>query len=109
MEKKEDITNKSERINIQTSILNISASMLGVAFIVISFLHATEKKENTFLDEIIFISAIAFMINCILAFLALRHSKFQTKLFVNITSVLYIIGMFMLFGIALMMVLGLIK
>ena len=108
MEKIEDITNKTKRINIQKSILAISASMLGFCFVIISYLHVTKLKNDTILDDVIMFSLVAFMFNCIMSFQALRDTYFQTQFYVNLTSSIYLIGMLILFGIAVLMAFGIV-
>ncbi len=44
MGKIEDITNKAERINIQKSVLAISASMLGFCSVIIPYLNSTKLE-----------------------------------------------------------------
>ncbi len=106
MENKEDITNIAERISIQKSVLSISASMLGFCFVIISYLQVTKLKSTTYIDDVIMFALVAFLLNCLIAFLALRNRRFQTKFYVNLTSSIYMIGMLILFGIALLMAFG---
>jgi len=108
MEKIEDITNKAERINIQKSVLAISANMLGFCFVIISYLHTTKLKNETIIDDVIIFSLIAFMFNCIMSFLAMKNTRFQTQFYVNLTSSIYLIGMLILFGISFLMGFGMV-
>jgi hypothetical protein len=108
MENKKEIntTDKRERIGIETTLLGASSSMLGFCFVVISYLHATEKSAKTSVDELTMMSMLAFMTNCLLSFLAIRSSKFQTQTYVNLTSGIYLTGMLILFGIMVSIAFG---
>jgi hypothetical protein len=108
MENEENATSKSEKMSLLNSILSTSSSMLGFCFVIISYLHASGFSGKTIVDELVMASMVAFMFNCLLSFLSVRSIKFQTQRYINLTSGIYISGMIILFGIVVLITLGLI-
>ena len=53
-------------------ILNTSANLLGLCFIVLTTLKANNHTEGTIIDELTAVAIIMFMTSCILSFLSMR-------------------------------------
>jgi hypothetical protein len=103
MEKEENTINKNEKMNLQDSILSTSSNMLGFCFVVITYLEATKIAKVTLIDEFVSVSMIAFMLNCLMAFLYFTSFRWQTQRFVNINASIFVLGILNLFGIVVLL------
>lgn len=56
-------------------ILNTSATLLGICFIVLTSIHLNNTKETTIIDQLIAVSILMFMTSSILSFLSMRNTK----------------------------------
>jgi len=102
----DNIETKSEKIGLVNTMLAVSASMLGFCFVVISYLNGSGLHKTTIVDELTVIAMVAFMANCVLSFLALINTRFQTRKFVLFTSYIFLLGMSILFGIVILIALN---
>lgn len=77
-------------------ILNTSATLLGLCFIVLTSRKIIELKEATFIDELTACAVLLFMTSCVLSFLAMRSKNIEEKM-ENFADVIFLIGLFFLF------------
>lgn len=79
-------------------ILNASSNLLGICFIVLTSLKLLDKSDKTVIDEITIVAIIAFMLSCILSFLAIKSSSPPkvTRL-ESIADIVFLIGLCILF------------
>ena len=64
--------NDSNSTNKSPNILNTSSNLLGLCFIVLTSISLLDVHEKTFIDEVVSVAALTFMISSILSFLSLR-------------------------------------
>ncbi|MDO5510703.1 MAG: hypothetical protein Q4F57_08400 [Weeksellaceae bacterium] len=83
-------------------ILNTSAQLLGFCLIVITSLHFTNYKEQTYIDEGVTGIAIVLIASSMLSFAAIRtENARKEKFFENLADYLFIVA---LTGIAVLLV-----
>jgi hypothetical protein len=90
-------------------ILNTSATLLGICFIVLTSIHLNNSKETTIIDELIAVSIVMFMTSSILSFLSMRTTKNTNFRFEKTADLIFLIGLFSLFIITMLITLNIIK
>jgi hypothetical protein len=78
-------------------ILNTSATLLGLCFIVLTSLNINNMMEKTIIDELTALAILMFMISCILSFLSLRSKKTTSTRYERIADFIFLAGLFFLF------------
>ncbi|WP_035669878.1 hypothetical protein [Flavobacterium sp. 83] len=90
-------------------ILNTSATLLGICFIVLTSIHLNNTNENTIIDQLIAVSIVMFMTSSILSFLSMRKTKKPSARFEKTADIIFLIGLFSLFIITMLVMLNIIK
>jgi hypothetical protein len=85
-------------------ILNTSATLLGLCFIVLTSLNINDMMEKTVIDEFTALAIFIFMVSCFLSFLSIRSKKVKSVRFENIADIIFIAGLFCLFVISVLIV-----
>jgi len=84
--------------NSSSHILNASSNLLGICFIVLTSLKLLDKSDKTVIDEITIVAIIAFMLSCILSFLAIKSSSPPKVIRLeSIADIIFLIGLCILF------------
>lgn len=83
-------------------ILNTSATLLGLCFIVLTSRQIVSKKEATLIDEMTAIAVIVFMCSSVFSFLALRSRTDRAQRYERIADVIFLTGLFFLFVITML-------
>lgn len=87
-----------EKNNTSPHILNTSANLLGLCFIVLTALKIQDMREATLIDEFTLVSILCFMLSCIFSFISLKTTK--TKLSQHLESIadnIFFIGLLTMF------------
>ena len=84
-------------------ILNTSANLLGICFLVLTSLKVLKLSETTFIDECTSVATILFMSSSILSFLSIRSTAGKSIKYENIADLVFLTGLICLF-ITIMMV-----
>ncbi|MFV8325088.1 hypothetical protein [Flavobacterium sp. ZS1P14] len=90
-------------------ILNTSATLLGICFIVLTSIHLNNTKETTVIDQLIAVSIVMFMTSSILSFLSMRNTKKPNVSMEKTADMIFLIGLFSLFIITMLITLNIIK
>jgi hypothetical protein len=98
-----------KRKNKASHILNTSATLLGICFIVLTSIHLNNSEETTIIDQLIAVSIVMFMTSSILSFLSMRKTKSLNFLLEKIADIIFLIGLFSLFVITMLITLNIIK
>ena len=56
-------------------ILDPAATLLGVALLIVTAVHITDKSRETFADDLSFVSAILFIASCLVSHWAIRNDS----------------------------------
>jgi len=90
-------------------ILNTSATLLGICFIVLTSIHLNNTNETTIIDQLIAVSIVMFMSSSILSFLSMRKTKKPGARLEKAADVIFLTGLFSLFIITMLVTLNIIK
>lgn len=79
-------------------ILNTSANLLGLCFIVLTSIKVSKMEERSVIDESTAVAIVLFMSSCILSFLAMRQKAgSKNHQFERIADILFLSGLIVLF------------
>ena len=78
-------------------ILNTSANLLGLCFIVLTSLKVLKLGDSTVIDEITTGAIFFFMISSILSFLSIKSISKSSELYETIADILFLTGLVCLF------------
>ena len=90
-------------------ILNTSANLLGICFLVLTSLKVLKLNGTTFIDECTSVAAILFMSSSILSFLAIRSTTKKSARYENVADIIFLSGLSCLFVTIMMVTFNFIK
>jgi hypothetical protein len=97
-----EINNKSSHI------LNTSATLFGLCYVVFTSLKTLKLDGNTLIDEFTAVSMVLFMISCLLSFLSIRSNR-KSVYFERIADYAFLAGLFTLFIITIFIVFNVVQ
>ncbi len=103
-----EIENDNNRSEKSPHILNTSANMLGLCFIVLTSIKMKDESALTIVDEFTAVAIVFFMVSCILSFLSMRSKKELTRL-EYVADIVFFIGLFLLLVITILITFNVIK
>jgi len=79
-------------------ILNTSANLLGLCFVVLTSIKVSKMEERSVIDESTALAIVLFMSSCILSFLAMRKKVGAKNYHLEkIADILFLSGLIVLF------------
>ena len=90
------------------SILNTSATLLGICFVVLTSLNVMKLTAITIMDELTTAAIVMFMASSLLSFLAMRSSE-NGERYEKIADIVFLAGLFFLFITTLLLAFNIIK
>ncbi len=90
-------------------ILNTSANLLGICFLVLTSLKVLKLNETTFIDECTAVATILFMAASMMSFLSIRSVTKRSAHYENIADIIFLSGLACLFITIMMVTLNIIK
>ncbi|MCF6131618.1 hypothetical protein [Flavobacterium wongokense] len=78
-------------------ILNTSANLLGLCFIVLTSRNILQMKAASLIDEFTAFAIFSFMFSCILSFMSMRSKTELGLKYEKFADILFFIGLFSLF------------
>lgn len=91
-------------------ILNTSANLLGLCFIVLTSIKVSKMGDVSIIDETTAIAIVLFMSSCILSFLAMRKDGDSTNnRLEKLADVLFLSGLIVLFLTTMIITFNIIK
>lgn len=84
-------------------ILNTSANLLGICFLVLTSIKIFKLESTTFIDECTSFATIMFMSSSLFSFLSIRSTTSKADKYENIADIIFLTGLSSLF-ITIMMV-----
>lgn len=99
---------KKKQSNSQ-HILNTSANLLGLCFIVLTSRNILDMKSATLIDELTAFAIFSFMFSCILSFLSMRSISEIGIRYEKYADVLFFVGLSSLFITATLITLNIIE
>lgn len=95
--------------NRSPHILNTSANLLGLCFIVLTSIKVSKMQDVTLIDETTALAIILFMTSCILSFLAMRKKQGSHDRLEKIADIIFLSGLIVLFLTTMMITFNVIK
>jgi hypothetical protein len=93
-----------EQNNKSPHILNTSATLLGLCFVVLTSLNINDRREKSFIDELTAIAILMFMASCLLSFLSIRSKNIKSTRYENIADLIFLSGLLFLFVITVLII-----
>src|SRR4030042_3828925 len=88
-----DITNNKK--NISRHILPTSSNLLGLCFVILSFIKLTKLGHEVLIDELVAIAIFLFLVASILSYASMRSNR-NTELYEKIADIIFLSGLFLL-------------
>ncbi len=90
-------------------ILNTSATLMGICFLVLTSLNALKVTSKTIMDELTTAAIVMFMASSFLSFISMRNQKSPGERIEKIADVVFIAGLFFLFATTLLLAFNMIE
>jgi hypothetical protein len=90
-------------------ILNTSATLLGLCFVVLTSLKVNKFSEGSIIDELTSFAIIMFLTSCVFSYLSIRSSNHFIEKFEKIADIVFLLGLFLLFVITILITFNFIK
>ena len=88
-------------------ILNTSANLLGICFLVITTLTKFNMRDGSLIDEVTAVAILVFMSSCIISFIAMKQSAYaEVRRLENVADYIFLFGLVLLFISACLIVLN---
>ncbi|AIZ65046.1 hypothetical protein PK28_05970 [Hymenobacter sp. DG25B] len=82
--------------NNSPHILNTSANLMGLCFIVLTSLKVNKLSDASIIDELTAVATLFFITSCILSFLSMRSSR-QSNTFERLADLIFLGGLLIIF------------
>lgn len=89
-------------------ILNTSATLLGLCFVVLTSRNVLPEAEITIIDYLTALAILGFMAACVLSFMAMRKEEKSKLPYEGIADMVFLAGLFFLFAATLLIALNII-
>jgi hypothetical protein len=91
------------RNNISRHILPTSSNLLGLCFVILTFIKLSKIANETIIDETIGVLIFSFLVSSILSYTSMR-AKRKFELYEKIADLIFLLGLFLLAVISLVIV-----
>lgn len=98
----------TEQNNNSPHILNTSATLMGLCFVVLTSFSINKMSDKSMIDELTAMAILLFMVSCVLSFLSMRSHKKSGIRFEQIADFVFLAGLFFLFITTLFIVLNIV-
>ena len=95
--------------NRSPHILNTSATLLGICFVVLTSLNVMNLTSKTILDELTTAAIVMFMASSLLSFLSMRSKKSSGERYEKIADLVFLAGLLFLFITTILLAFNIIK
>ncbi|SMD00883.1 hypothetical protein [Pedobacter africanus] len=95
--------------NKSPHILNTSATLLGLCFIVLTSVKVSKMQDSTLIDETTAAAIILFMASSMLSFLSMRREKGVNDRLEKIADFIFLFGLVVLFLSTMMITFNVVK
>jgi hypothetical protein len=82
----------NERKDIAHHILPTASNLLGLCFVLLSFIKLSKISTETLIDESLGIGIILFLASCILSYMSIR-SRLKSEKYEKIADIIFLIGL----------------
>ncbi len=98
-----------EKCKTTSHVLNVSANLMGICFILLTSIKLLGKAEATIVDEICGVAIVLFMTSCIFSFLSLRIFARKKLWLETAADVVLLLGLLLLLVTAILFSFNIIK
>ncbi|WP_316815840.1 hypothetical protein [Pedobacter nyackensis] len=95
--------------NKSPHILNTSATLLGLCFVVLTSIKVSKMEDSTLIDETTALAIILFMASSILSFLSIRKERNTHDHLEKIADFIFLSGLIVLFLTTMMVTFNVVK
>jgi len=81
--------------NISKHILPTSSNLLGLCFVILSFIKIMKLGNETLIDELVAVAIILFFISSFFSYVSMRANS-RVELYEKIADNIFLIGLFLL-------------
>jgi hypothetical protein len=86
---------RNDKKNIARHILPTSSNLLGLCFVILTFIKILKLGHETLLDEIVSTAIVLFFISSFFSYVSMRSDRW-TQLYEKIADSIFLIGLFLL-------------
>jgi predicted membrane channel-forming protein YqfA (hemolysin III family) len=86
---------RNDKKNISRHILPTSANLLGLCFVILSFIKLSKTGHETIIDEIVTAAIVLFFISSFFSYVSMRSERLS-QLCEKIADSIFLIGLFLL-------------
>ncbi|WP_298223482.1 hypothetical protein [Flavobacterium sp.] len=83
-------------------ILNTSATLLGLCFVVLTSLKVNKFSEGSIIDELTSFAIIMFLASCVFSYLSIRSTDLSMVKFEKVADTVFLLGLLLLFVITML-------
>ena len=83
---------KSDNQNISYHILPVSSNLLGLCFVILSFIKVSHFNASTIIDDLLVVPIVLFMTASILSYASIRAIR-RTEMYEKIADYLFLSGL----------------
>jgi hypothetical protein len=103
MQRRFNMVENEVRNNISRHILPTSSNLLGLCFVILTFIKLSKIANETIIDETMGVIIFSFLVSSILSYASMR-AKRKFELYEKIADVIFLLGLFLLTVISLVIV-----
>jgi hypothetical protein len=81
--------------NISKHILPTSSNLLGLCFVILSFIKIMKFGNETLIDELVAMAIVLFFISSFFSYASMRSNR-RVELYEKIADIIFLIGLFIL-------------
>ncbi|TKC03892.1 hypothetical protein [Pedobacter frigoris] len=90
-------------------ILNTSANLLGLCFVVLTSIKVSKMADSTLIDETTALAILLFMTSCILSFVSMRKTSGSNEKLEKVADFIFLSGLIVLFLTTMMITFNFVK
>jgi hypothetical protein len=89
------MSEKNNKKNISKHILPTSSNLLGLCFVILSFIKIMKLGNETLIDELVAVAIMLFFISSFFSYVSMRSNS-RVELYEKIADNIFLIGLFLL-------------
>jgi hypothetical protein len=87
--------NRNEKTFVSHHILPTAANLLGLCFVILSFMKVTKLGLETVIDELMAAAIVIFLVACLFSYASIRSVK-KTESYEKIADGIFVLGLVLL-------------
>lgn len=86
---------RNDKKNISRHILPTSSNLLGLCFVILTFIKILKLGDETIIDEIVAMAIVLFFLSSFFSYVSMRTDR-RTQLYEKIADSIFLFGLFLL-------------